>query len=136
MDLVLAADVRTLPLVIFGIVLAITLGITYWASSRTKTATDFWAAGRGISPVQNGLAIAGDFMSAAAFLGVSGLMFLYGFDGFITGVAALVSFIPVLRNAGRYTMADLLTFRLSERPARTAAAIGTCSWPPSTWWRR
>jgi cation/acetate symporter len=132
MDLVLAADVRTLPLVIFGIVLAITLGITYWASSRTKTATDFWAAGRGISPVQNGLAIAGDFMSAAAFLGVSGLMFLYGFDGFITGVAGLVSFIPVLlllaermRNAGRYTMADLLTFRLKERPARTAAAIGT-----------
>jgi cation/acetate symporter len=132
MDLVLAADVRTLPLVIFGIVLAITLAITYWASSRTKTATDFWAAGRGISPLQNGFAIAGDFMSAAAFLGVSGLMFLYGFDGFITGVAALVSFIPVLlllaermRNAGRYTMADLLTFRLRERPARTAAAIGT-----------
>jgi cation/acetate symporter len=129
---VLAADVRTLPLVIFGIVLAITLGITYWASHRTRTATDFWAAGRGISPVQNGFAIAGDFMSAAAFLGVSGLMFLYGFDGFITGVAALVSFIPVLlllaermRNAGRYTMADLLTFRLRERPARTAAAIGT-----------
>jgi cation/acetate symporter len=132
MGLVLAASVRTLPLVIFGIVLAMTLGITYWASSRTKTATDYWAAGRGISPLQNGMAIAGDFMSAAAFLGVSGLMFLYGFDGFITGVAALVSFIPVLlllaermRNAGRYTMADLLTFRLSERPARTAAAIGT-----------
>ena len=132
MGLVIAADVRTLPLVIFGIVLAITLAITYWASSRTKTATDFWAAGRGISPLQNGFAIAGDFMSAAAFLGVSGLMFLYGFDGFITGVAALVSFIPVLlllaermRNAGRYTMADLLTFRLSDRPARTAAAIGT-----------
>ena len=131
-DLVLAASVRTLPLVIFAIVLAITLAITYWASRRTRTATDFWAAGRGISPLQNGFAIAGDFMSAAAFLGVSGLMFLYGFDGFITGVAALVSFIPVLlllaermRNAGRYTMADLLTFRLSERPARTAAAVGT-----------
>jgi cation/acetate symporter len=130
--LVVAADVRTLPIVIFGIVLAITLGITYWASSRTRSATDFWAAGRGISPLQNGFAIAGDFMSAAAFLGVSGLMFLSGFDGLITGVAALVSFIPVLlllaermRNAGRYTMADLLTFRLSERPARTAAAIGT-----------
>ena len=131
-DLVLAASVRTLPLVIFAIVLAITLGVTYWASSRTKSASDFWAAGRGISPAQNGFAIAGDFMSAAAFLGVSGLMFLYGFDGLITGVAALVSFIPVLlllaerlRNAGQYTMADLLTFRLNERPARTAAAVGT-----------
>jgi cation/acetate symporter len=130
--LVIAASVRALPLVIFAIVLAITLGITYWASNRTRTATDFWAAGRGISPLQNGFAIAGDFMSAAAFLGVSGLMFLYGFDGLITGVAALVSFIPVLlllaermRNAGQYTMADLLTFRLNERPARTAAAIGT-----------
>jgi cation/acetate symporter len=130
--LVIAASVRTLPLVIFALVLAITLGITYWASNRTKTATDFWAAGRGISPPQNGFAIAGDFMSAAAFLGVSGLMFLYGFDGLITGVAALVSFIPVLlllaermRNAGQYTMADLLTFRLNERPARTAAALGT-----------
>jgi cation/acetate symporter len=130
--LVLAASVRTLPLVVFGIVLAITLVITYWASSRTKTASDFWAAGRGISPAQNGFAIAGDFMSAAAFLGVSGLMFLNGFDGLITGVAALVSFIPVLlllaermRNAGQYTMADLLTFRLDARPARTAAAVGT-----------
>ena len=130
--LVIAASVRALPLVIFAIVLAITLAITCWASNRTRTATDFWAAGRGISPLQNGFAIAGDFMSAAAFLGVSGLMFLYGFDSLITGVAALVSFIPVLlllaermRNAGQYTMADLLTFRLNERPARTAAAIGT-----------
>ena len=76
--------------------------------------------------------IAGDYMSAAAFLGVSGLIFLFGFDGYITGVAALVSFIPVLlllaermRNAGKYTMADVLAFRLRGGPARTAAAIGT-----------
>lgn len=124
--------VQALPLVVFGVVLAITLGITFWAARRTRSATDFWAAGRGISGLQNGLAIAGDYMSAAAFLGVSGLIFLFGFDGFITGVAALVSFIPVLlllaermRNAGKYTMADVLAYRLRARPARTAAAIGT-----------
>ena len=126
------ADVRTLPLVVFGIVVAITLAITWWASKRTKSADQFFAAGRSVSPVQNGLAISGDYMSAAAFLGVSGLMFLYGFDGYLTGVAALVSFVPVLllladrmRNSGKYTMADVLAFRLHEGPARTAAAIGT-----------
>jgi cation/acetate symporter len=130
--IVFAADLKALPLVVFGIVLLITLGITYWASQRTHSATEFWAAGRGISPIQNGLAIAGDYMSAAAFLGVAGLIFLFGFDGYITGVAALVSFIPVLllfaermRNAGKYTMADVLAFRLNARPARVAAATGT-----------
>ena len=127
-----AASVKTLPLVIFAAVLSVTLWITWWASRRTRTATDFWAAGRGISSLQNGLAIAGDYMSAAAFLGVSGLIFLFGFDGYLTGVAALASFIPVLlllaermRNAGQYTMADVLSFRLNQRPARTAAATGT-----------
>jgi cation/acetate symporter len=124
--------VQALPLLVFAVVLSITLGITFWAARRTHTATDFWAAGRGISGLQNGLAIAGDYMSAAAFLGVSGLIFLFGFDGFITGVAALVSFIPVLlllaermRNAGKYTMADVMAYRLRARPARTAAATGT-----------
>jgi cation/acetate symporter len=130
--LVIAADVKALPLVVFGVVISITLGITYWASQRTSTATEFWTAGRGISPVQNGLAVAGDYMSAAAFLGVSGLIFLDGFDGYITGVAALASFVPILlllaermRNSGKFTMADVAAFRLSERPARTAAALGT-----------
>ena len=124
--------VQALPLVVFGAVLSVTLVITWWASKRTRSAADFWAAGRGISGLQNGLAIAGDYMSAAAFLGVSGLIFLFGFDGFITGVAALVSFIPVLlllaermRNAGKFTMADVLAYRLRARPARTAAATGT-----------
>lgn len=126
------ATVRTLPLVVFAAVLLLTLGITWWAARRTRTESDFWAASRGISPLQNGLAVAGDYMSAAAFLGVSGLIFLAGFDGYLTGVAALVSFIPVLllvaermRNAGKYTMADVLSFRLQARPARTAAATGT-----------
>jgi cation/acetate symporter len=126
------ASVRALPLAVFLCVLAITLGITYWASRRTKSAEDFWAAGSGISPLQNGLAVAGDYMSAAAFLGVSGLIFLSGFDGYLTGIAALASFVPVLlllaermRNAGQYTMADVMAYRLNRRPARTAAAIGT-----------
>jgi cation/acetate symporter len=130
----LIADVNTEALVIFAVVLAITLGITYWASKRTKSATDFWAAGRGISGAQNGFAIAGDYMSAASFLGIAGLIFLFGFDGFLYSVGFLVAFLTVLfllaermRNAGKFTMADVLAFRLNERPARVAAALGTLS---------
>ena len=78
---VFAADVNVLPLVVFAVVLAVTLGITYWASKRTARATDFWAAGRGISGFQNGFAIAGDYMSASSFLGFAGLIFLFGLDG-------------------------------------------------------
>ena len=113
-------------------VLAITLAITYWASKRTKDATTFWAAGRGITGVQNGFAIAGDYMSAASFLGIAGLIFLFGFDGFLYSVGFLVAFLIVLyllaermRNAGKFTIADVLSFRLNERPARVAAALGT-----------
>ena len=123
-----------LALAIFAVVLAITLAVTYWASKRTSTATEFWAAGRGISAPQNGLAIAGDYMSASSFLGFAGLIFFFGLDGFIGLVAALVAFVPVLlflaarlRNAGKFTVADVLAFRLHERPARTAAAAGTLS---------
>ena len=97
-----------LALAIFAVVLAITLGVTYWASKRTSTATEFWAAGRGISGAQNGFAIAGDYMSASSFLGFAGLIFFFGLDGFIGLVAALVAFVPVLlllaermRNAGK-----------------------------------
>ncbi|HKG19438.1 MAG TPA: sodium/solute symporter, partial [Candidatus Limnocylindrales bacterium] len=111
---------------------AITLAITYWASQRTKDATTFWAAGRGISGAQNGFAIAGDYMSAASFLGIAGLIFLFGFDGFLYSVGFLVAFLVVLyllaekmRNSGKFTMADVLSFRLNDRPARTAAALGT-----------
>jgi cation/acetate symporter len=128
------AAVNTEALVIFGLVVAITLGITYWASKRTKTATQFWAAGRGITGGQNGFAIAGDYMSAASFLGIAGLIFLYGFDGFLYSVGFLVAFLTVLfllaermRNSGKYTIADVLSFRLNERPARAAAALGTLS---------
>jgi cation/acetate symporter len=127
-----AADVNELALSIFAVVLAVTLAITYWASKRTASATDFWAAGRGISGMQNGFAIAGDYMSAASFLGIAGLIYLFGFDGFLYSVGFLVAFLTVLfllaermRNAGKYTMADVLSFRLNQRPARVAAATGT-----------
>src|ERR671915_578879 len=129
-----AADVNELALGIFAIVVAITLGITYWASKRVTTATDFWAAGRGLTGVQNGFAIAGDYMSAASFLGIAGLIFLFGFDGFLYSVGFLVAFLTVLfllaermRNSGKYTIADTLSYRLKARPARAAAALGTLS---------
>jgi len=128
----LAADLNELALGIFALIVAITLGITYWASKRTTSATDFWAAGRGITGMQNGFAIAGDYMSAASFLGIAGLIFLFGFDGVLYAVGFLVAFLTVLfllaermRNAGRYTIADVLSFRLNQRPARAAAALGT-----------
>jgi cation/acetate symporter len=128
------AAVNVEALSIFAIVVGVTLAVTYWASKRTKGATMFWAAGRGITSVQNGFAIAGDYMSAASFLGIAGLIFLFGFDGFLYSVGFLVAFLTVLfllaermRNAGKFTIADVLAFRLRERPARTAAALGTLS---------
>ncbi len=126
------AAVNVEALVIFAIVVGITLGVTYWASKRTASATSFWAAGRAITGPQNGFAIAGDYMSAASFLGIAGLIFLYGFDGFLYSVGFLVAFLTVLfllaermRNAGKFTIADVLAFRLRQRPARMAAALGT-----------
>src|SRR3954471_13733022 len=126
------AAVNTTAVVIFAIVLSITLGITYWASKRVTGATTFYAAGRQITGLQNGLAISGDYLSAASFLGIAGLIFLYGFDGFLYSIGFLVAFLTVMfllaermRNAGKYTMADVLSFRLNETPARAAAALGT-----------
>ncbi|MEY2536231.1 MAG: cation/acetate symporter [bacterium] len=132
MSPVLAADLKALPLSVFAIVLGITLGITYWASKRTSTATEFWAAGRSVTGFQNGWAIAGDYMSASSFLGFAGLIYLFGVDAFVGLMAAIVAFVPVLlylaermRNSGKYTLADVLAFRLRERPARMSAAVGT-----------
>jgi cation/acetate symporter len=126
------SGVNGTALALFALVVAATLGITWWAARRSRTATEFWAAGRSITGPQNGLAIAGDFMSAASFLGVGGLIFIFGFDGFIYATGFLVSFLTVLllvaerlRNAGKFTMADVLSFRLDQRPARGAAALGT-----------
>jgi cation/acetate symporter len=129
---VLAASLNVEAVVIFAIVLSVTLAITYWASKRARSAVGFYAAGRQITGPQNGLAISGDYLSAASFLGIAGLIFLYGFDGFLYSIGFLVAFLTVMfllaermRNSGKYTIADVLAFRLNERPARSAAALGT-----------
>ncbi|MCH9740247.1 MAG: cation acetate symporter [Epsilonproteobacteria bacterium] len=109
-----------------------TLGITYWAASRTKTAKDFYTAGGGITGFQNGLAIAGDYMSAASFLGISGLVYLAGYDGLIYSIGFLVGWPIILfliserlRNLGRYTFADVAAYRLKQKPIRILAAFGS-----------
>ncbi len=111
---------------------AVTLYITYWAARRTKTAKDFYSAGGGISGRQNGLAIAGDFMSAASFLGITGLVYTSGFDGLIYSIGFLVGWPIILfliaeplRNLGKYTFADVASFRLGQKEIRTIAALGT-----------
>ena len=130
----IAADVNETALAIFAIVVGITLFVTYLASKRMTGAVQFYAAGRAITGPQNGFAIAGDYMSAASFLGIAGLIFLFGFDGFLYSVGFLVAFLTVLfllsermRNSGKFTIADVLSFRMNERPARAAAALGTLS---------
>src|SRR6187455_251035 len=126
------AAVNQTALAVFAVIVGVTMLVTYIASKRISTATDFWAAGRTLTGPQNGLAIAGDYMSAASFLGIAGLIFVFGFDGFLYSVGFLVAFLAVLfllaermRNSGKYTIADVLAFRLRERPARVAAALGT-----------
>ncbi|WP_119269566.1 cation acetate symporter [Taklimakanibacter deserti] len=116
----------------FFVFVAATLFITKWASARSRSAADFYTAGGGITGFQNGLAIAGDYMSAASFLGISGLVFASGFDGLIYSVGWLVGWPIVLfliaerlRNLGKYTFADVAAFRLEATPIRSLAAIGT-----------
>jgi cation/acetate symporter len=137
MSFVLAAaagnnTARTLTITLFLIFVAATLAITIWASRQTKTATDFYAGGRSFSGFQNGMAIGGDYMSAASFLGIAGIIALYGYDGFLYSIGFLVAWLvalllvaELLRNSGRYTMADVLAFRMRQRPVRTAAAVST-----------
>ena len=122
----------SITLVLFLIVVGITLVITAWAARRTKTTVQFWAAGRQIKGWQNGLAIAGDYMSAASFLGIAGLIAFNGYDGFMYSVGWLVAYLTVLfliaepmRNTGKYTMADVLAYRMSPVPVRSAAAFST-----------
>ena len=125
-------DFNALAVGVFACVLAVTLVITRWAAKRTHSATEFYAAGRGVSGRANGVATAGDYLSASTFLGYAGLMYLYGFDGWVIGLGACLSFLPVLyllaermRNAGKFTVADVLAFRLKARPVRVATAINT-----------
>jgi cation/acetate symporter len=119
-------------LLMFLVFIAITLGITYWAAKRSTGSSAYFAAGRSITGWQNGLAVAGDYMSAASFLGIAGLIAFSGYDGFMYSVGWLVAYLTVLlvvaeplRNAGKYTMADVLAYRLSPRPVRAMGALST-----------
>ncbi len=119
-------------IIMFLAFVSATLFITYWAAQRTKTAKDFYAAGGGITGFQNGLAMAGDYMSAASFLGISGMVYTKGYDGLIFSIGWLVGW-PImlfliaeqLRNLGKYTFADVVSYRLSQKPIRTMAACGS-----------
>ncbi|NUK50873.1 cation acetate symporter [Streptomyces lunaelactis] len=129
----MSGDHQTLALLLFSAFVAATLAITTWVSrNRHGSAEEFYAGGRLFSPMENGFAIAGDYMSAASFLGISGLIALYGYDGMLYSVGFLVAWLVVLflvaelvRNCGRFTLADVVASRMSERPVRIAA--GTSS---------
>ena len=130
-------DVKQQPLnmhaiIMFFVFVAFTLGITYWAARRTRSASDFYAAGGGITGFQNGLAIAGDYMSAASFLGISAMVYTSGYDGLIYSMGFLVGWPVILfliaerlRNLGKYTFADVASYRLQQTPVRSLAATGT-----------
>lgn len=119
-------------IIIFFLFIAITLYITYWAAKKTKTTSEFYAADRSISGFKNGLALAGDYMSAASFLGIAGMVALKGYDGLIYSIGFLVGWPLVmflvaepLRNLGKFTFVDVVAFRLKQRPVRIAASIGS-----------
>ncbi|RLL66188.1 cation acetate symporter [Streptomyces sp. Z26] len=127
-----AGEHRTLIITLFSVFVAATLGVTVWAGRRTKDATDFYAGGRSFTGFQNGLAISGDYMSAASFLGIAGLIALSGYDGFLYSIGFLVAWLIALllvaeplRNSGRFTMGDVLAYRMRQRPVRTAAGVST-----------
>lgn len=128
----ISSSVNVPAIVMFLAFIAVTLSITWWAASRMRTTDDFYAAGGRISGTQNGLAIAGDFMSAGSFLGISGLVYATGYDGLIYAVGALAGWPLMLflvaerlRNLGRYTFADVVSYRLSPVPIRALSACGT-----------
>src|SRR5438045_4692986 len=122
----------TMALAMFLFFVGVTLVITYWAARRTSGASAFFAANRQIKGWQNGFAIAGDYMSASSFLGIAGIIAFQGYDGFMYSVGWLVAYLTVLlivaeplRNAGKYTMADVLAYRLRPRPVRAMASLST-----------
>src|SRR5438046_9717937 len=119
-------------LVMFLIFVGTTLVITYWVSRRSTGTTAYFAANRQITAWQNGFAVAGDYMSAASFLGIAGIIAFQGYDGFMYSVGWLVAYLTVLmivaeplRNVGKYTIADGLAYRLSPRPVRAMASLST-----------
>jgi len=123
---------RWLTFVVFGAIIGVTMYVTYVAAKRVKTTADFYVAGGGVSGIQNGWAIAGDYLSAASFLGIAGLISLYGYDGFMYSVGWLVAYITVLlviaepcRNIGKYTLSDILAYRNNPKATRTVGALST-----------
>jgi cation/acetate symporter len=125
-------DHTTLASSMFIAFVVVTLGVVFWASRQNKQATDFYNGGGNFSGFQNGLAIAGDYMSAASFLGIAGTIALFGYDGFLYSIGFLVAWLVALllvaeplRNSGRFTMGDVLAFRMKQIPVRTAAATST-----------
>ncbi len=122
----------TLNISIFALFVLVTLGIVIRVSKQNTTAADYYAGGRAFSGRQNGIAITGDYLSAASFLGIAGAIAINGYDGFLYSIGFLVAWLvalllvaELLRNTGRFTMADVLSFRLRQRPIRTAAAVNT-----------
>ena len=121
---------RWLTFLVFGVIIAMTMFVTYLAAKRVKSAADFYTAGGGVSGLQNGWAIAGDYLSAASFLGIAGLISIWGYDGFMYSVGWLVAYITVLlviaepcRNIGKYTLADILAYRNNPRATRIVGAL-------------
>ncbi|MER5492719.1 solute symporter family protein [Streptomyces sp. NPDC002454] len=127
-----ASEHRPLIISLFAAFVVATLFITVWAGRQTKDAADFYAGGRQFTGFQNGLAVSGDYMSAASFLGIAGAIALFGYDGFLYSIGFLVAWLVALllvaeplRNSGRYTMGDVLAYRMRQRPVRTAAGTST-----------
>lgn len=119
-------------IIMFLIFVMITMGITYWASKRTRNSAEFYTAGGNISGMQNGLALAGDYMSASSFLGITGMLYMFGFDGMLYLIGTLLGWPIILfllaeqmRNLGKYTFADVISFRLQQRPVRIFAATAS-----------
>ena len=129
------ASVNETALAVFAVVVGVTMIVTYFASKRVSTATDFWAAGRGAHRARRTASRSpATTCRRRRFLGIAGLIFLFGFDGFLYSVGFLVAFLTVLfllaermRNSGKYTIADVLAYRMKQKPARAAAALGTLS---------
>jgi cation/acetate symporter len=122
---------NAISILFFAAFVSVTLLITYWAAKRTKSTAEYYAAGRSVTGFQNGLALAGDYMSAASFLGIAGMVSLRGYDGMIYATGWLVGWPALmfliaepLRNLGKYTFADVVAFRLKQKPIRVAAAVG------------